>query len=62
MSLLTHCPGGTPRNHSWCTLQPTAHPAFLTKVRDRLEQAQQKYKNTYDKNHRVLEFAVRDWV
>jgi hypothetical protein len=35
---------------------------FLAEVRDRLEQAQQHYKATYDRHHRKLEFAPGQWV
>ena len=35
---------------------------FLNDVRDRLQQAQKYAKKHYDANHRLLEFAVGDWV
>ena len=31
---------------------------FMAKICDRLEQAQQQYKGTYNKHHNTLEFAV----
>jgi hypothetical protein len=42
--------------------QLAACDEFILEVRDRLEQAQQLYKEAYDKNHRDLVFAVGDWV
>jgi hypothetical protein len=42
--------------------QLAEHNEFITEVCDRLEQAQQHYKTAYDKHHRALEFAARDWV
>ena len=36
--------------------------AILTAARDRLLQAQQRMKNTYDSGHRELSFAVGEWV
>jgi hypothetical protein len=42
--------------------QLAEHDEFITEVCDRLEQAQQHYKTAYDKHHRALEFAARDWV
>jgi hypothetical protein len=35
---------------------------FLLEIRERLEQAQQRYKGFYDQKHRDVEFAVGDWV
>jgi hypothetical protein len=35
---------------------------FLAEVRERLEQAQQHYKDFYDRKHRELEFQAGDWV
>jgi hypothetical protein len=42
--------------------QLMARDEFLNEVCDRLEQAQQLYKEAYDKNHRDVTFAVEDWV
>jgi hypothetical protein len=35
---------------------------FLAKIRDRLEKAQQHYKEFYDRKHREVEFEVGQWV
>jgi hypothetical protein len=35
---------------------------FLDEVRDRLEQAQQYYKVVYDRRHRLVTFALGEWV
>jgi hypothetical protein len=35
---------------------------FLVEARERLEQAQQHYKDFYDRKHRELEFQAGDWV
>jgi hypothetical protein len=36
--------------------------AFLSEVRDRLEQAQQHYKSIYDRKHMPVEFSPGQWV
>ena len=36
--------------------------AFLVEVQERLLQAQQHAKERYDEHHRVVDFAVGDWV
>jgi hypothetical protein len=35
---------------------------FLLEIRERLEQAQQRYKGFYDHKHHEVEFVVGDWV
>jgi hypothetical protein len=35
---------------------------FVLEIRERLEQAQQRYKGFYDRKHWEVEFAVGDWV
>jgi hypothetical protein len=35
---------------------------FVMEIRERLEQAQQRYKGFYDRKHREVEFSVGDWV
>jgi hypothetical protein len=35
---------------------------FVLEIRERLEQAQQRYKGFYDRKHREVEFAVGNWV
>jgi hypothetical protein len=35
---------------------------FVLEIRERLKQAQQRYKGFYDRKHREVEFAVGDWV
>jgi hypothetical protein len=38
------------------------HDEFITKIHDRLKQAQQHYKWFYDQKHKEVEFAVGQQV